>query len=74
MKTLDLHMIRHSQAGDKVREFLNFVDLPARIVTGKSSQMRGIVSFVVKEYEYDFHLESAHNVGAMIVCEKGYSF
>ena len=67
-------MIRHSQAGDKVREFLNFVDLPARIVTGKSSQMRGIVSFVVKEYEYDFHLESAHNVGAMIVCEKGYSF
>ena len=70
MKTLDLHMIRHARAGDKVREFLNFVDLPARIVTGKSSQMRNIVSLVVKEYEYDFHLESAHNVGAMIICEK----
>ena len=42
MDTLDLHMTRHSAADDKVRDFLNFADLPVRIVTGNSKQMREI--------------------------------
>ena len=69
IKTLDLHMIRHTIADDRVREFLNFADLPVRIVTGKSKQMRDIATTIIKEYEYDFYFESAHNFGALIVCE-----
>ena len=69
MQTLDLHMTRHARADDRVREFLNFAELPARIVTGKSKQMREIATNVIKEYEYEFHFESAYNFGALIVCE-----
>ncbi len=69
IETLDLHMTRHARADDKVREFLNFAELPVRIVTGKSKQMRDIATSVIKEYEYDFYFESAHNFGALIVHE-----
>ena len=69
IKTLDLHMTRHAYAEDKVREFLNFAELPVRIVTGKSKQMREIAANVIKEYEYEFYFESAYNFGALIVCD-----
>jgi len=69
IETLDLHMIRHQYAGDKVREFLNFAELPVRTITGKSKQMRDIATSVIKEYEYDFHFESSHNFGALIVSD-----
>ena len=69
LKTLDLHLTRHSKADDKVRSFLNFTELPARIITGKSQQMRKIVISVVKEYDYDYSYESAHNFGALIIKE-----
>ena len=72
--TLDLHMTRHSAADDKVRDFLNFADLPVRIVTGNSKQMREIVTRVIREYGYEFYFESSYNFGALIICEKGYSF
>lgn len=74
METLDLHMTRHSAADDKVRYFLNFADLPVRVVTGNSKQMREIVADVVKEYGYEFYFESSYNFGALIICRKGYSF
>ena len=70
IETLDLHMTRHASADNKVREFLNFADLPARIITGKSRQMRQIVIAIVKEYEYSYNFESAHNFGALIIEEK----
>ena len=72
IKTLDLHMTRHSRADDKVREFLNFAELPAKIVTGKSKQMRDIATTVIKEYGYEFYFESAHNFGALIVRDTRY--
>ena len=31
--------------------------------------MRDIATTVIVEYEYDFYFESAHNFGALIVCE-----
>ena len=65
-------MTRHSMADDKVREFLNFAELPVRIVTGKSKQMRDIATAVIKEYEYEFCFESAHNFGALIVRDSKY--
>ena len=70
INTLDLHMTRHAAVDDKVREFLNFAELPARIITGKSRQMRQIVVAIVEEYEYSCDFESAHNFGALIIEEK----
>lgn len=64
--------MRHSNVDDKVREFLNFAELPVRIVTGKSKQMRDIATTVIKEYEYEFYFESAHNFGALIVRDTRY--
>jgi len=69
IKTLDLHLTRHAKADDKVREFLNFAELPVRIVTGKSKRMRDIATAVILEYDYEFYFESAHNFGALIVCD-----
>ena len=74
LKTLDLHLTRHSKADDKVRSFLNFAELPARIITGKSQQMRKIVISVVKEYDYDYSYESAHNFGALIINERSFRY
>lgn len=70
METLDLHLTRHAIADEKVRTFLNFAELPARIITGKSQQMRNIAISVVKEYEYDYDFESAYNFGALIINER----
>ncbi len=62
-------MVRHAYVDDKVREFLNFADLPVRIITGRSKQMREIVLAIINEYEYEFHFESAHNFGALIISD-----
>ena len=69
MKTLDLHNLRHPHAGDAIRDFLNFAELPVRIVTGNSREMRSIASDVIREYEYEFYFENSYNFGALIVCE-----
>tara|TARA_B100000282_G_C31526029_1_gene396138 strand:- start:37 stop:264 length:228 start_codon:yes stop_codon:yes gene_type:complete len=70
LQTLDLHMTRHSVADDKVRSFLNFADLPVRIITGKSQQMRSIVVKVVEEYDYACDFESSYNFGSLIIDKK----
>ena len=69
METLDLHLIRHATVDDKVRSFLNFADLPAKIITGKSHQMRKIVVKIIEEYEYQYDYESSYNFGALIIKE-----
>ncbi len=63
-------MTRHSAADDKVRSFLNFADLPARIITGKSQQMRSIVIKVVEEYDYACDFENSYNFGSLIIDKK----
>jgi len=70
LETLDLHLVRHSEVDDKVRGFLNFAELPARIITGKSRQMRDIAISVVREYGYDYDFESSYNFGALIINER----
>ena len=62
-------MVRHELVDNRVREFLNFAELPVKIVTGKSKTMRNIVVKVIKEYEYDCDYESSYNFGALIVRE-----
>ena len=51
-RTLDLHGVKHSEAEEKIRRFLNFIELPAIILTGNSTKMKEIVKMVAKEYEW----------------------
>ena len=72
MRTLDLHGIKHQEAEEKIKKFLNFIELPCKIITGDSSKMKDIAHAIVDEYGWPCHLESAQNAGALIVVEKGY--
>lgn len=69
MRNLDLHGVRHEKADDKIRKFLNFVELPCRIVTGNSDTMKKFVEAIVLEYGWHCHEESAANPGTLIVIE-----
>ena len=69
MRTLDLHGVRHGSADDKIRQFLNFVELPCEIITGDSSKMKRIVEIIVKEYEWSCH-EKMCALGILVVTEK----
>ena len=69
MRTLDLHGLPHRDVDDKIRGFFNFVELPCKVITGKSQEMRSIVEGVVKEYGWYCEV-SPHNFGMLIVTEK----
>jgi hypothetical protein len=70
MRTLDLHRIRHTAADEKIRSFLNFVELPCKIVTGKSDKMKAIVKTIVEEYEWSCREEDNWDCGTLVVTEK----
>ena len=69
LRTLDLHKTRHSDVPDRVCDFLNWVDPPCKIITGKSSKMREIVEKIVYRYGYNCYSESASNYGCLIVVD-----
>ena len=68
-RMLDLHGVQHDKADEKVRTFLNFVELPCKIVTGKSDKMRKIVEKIVEEYGWELKA-SFDNFGALEISEK----
>ena len=70
MKTLDLHGVRHQEAAEKTRRFLNYIDLPCQIITGNSEAMRNIVRNIVKEYEWFCYEKDSYNYGTLVVIEK----
>ena len=70
MRSLNLHGLRHEKVDDEIRKFLNFVELPCKIITGNSEPMKNYVRGVVSEYEWACHEESAANPGTMIITEK----
>ena len=70
METLDLHGTRHARAEERVRFFLNFVELPCQVITGNSKQMKSIVIRVVDEYEWTYHEKDTYNCGALIISER----
>lgn len=69
MRHLDLHGTNHQKADDEIRKFLNFVELPCKIVTGNSDAMKKFVEIVVSEYGWQCYEESAANPGTLIVTE-----
>ena len=70
MKLLDLHGVKHDKASDRIRQFLNFVDLPCEIVTGNSSKMKEIVRTIVKEYNWECYEKDNFNYGTLIINER----
>ncbi len=70
MRTLNLHGTKHTDADNEIRKFLNFVELPCKIITGNSDRMKKFVKQIVLEYDWSFHEESAHNPGTLIIMEE----
>jgi len=70
MQKLDLHGTKHIKAEEKIRSFLNFVELPCEIITGNSPQMKSIVKSVVKEYEWECSEKDTYNYGTLIIRER----
>ena len=68
-RALDLHGYKHHEVEEVTRKFLNFVELPCRIVTGNSSKMKARVRSVVYEYGWKCREESDLNPGTLIVME-----
>ena len=70
MKILNLHGTKHSDVDEKVRKFLNFVELPCEIITGNSSKMKKIVKVIIEEYSWVCKEKDSHNFGSLIITEK----
>lgn len=70
MKTLDLHGTKHQKADDKIRSFLNFVELPCQIITGNSDDMKRIVREIVNQYGWDCYEKDNYNHGTLIINER----
>ena len=71
MEILDLHGVKHHQADEVVRSFLNFIELPCQIITGNSLTMKNIVKRVVEEYGWICYERDSYNYGSLIVIERG---
>tara|TARA_S200000501_G_scaffold40106_2_gene32714 strand:+ start:3292 stop:3474 length:183 start_codon:yes stop_codon:yes gene_type:complete len=54
---------------EKVRTFLNFVELPCQIITGNSPEMKSIVRKIVREYEWFCYERDSYNYGTLIILE-----
>ena len=70
METLDLHGTRHHKADEKIRRFLNFVELPCQIITGNSERMKSMVKDVVEEYKWFCCEKDSYNYGTLVIKEK----
>ncbi len=70
METLDLHGVKHHNADEITRSFLNFIELPCEIITGNSEQMKQIVKNVVKEYDWFCYEKDSYNYGTLVIMEK----
>ena len=61
MNTLDLHGLKHEKVDWIVENFVLMEDLPARIITGNSPAMRGIVEEVLRRYNLRAYVENVFN-------------
>ena len=68
-RKLDLHGVRHSEVEERVRKYLNFVELPTSIITGDSSKMKEEVLRIVEEYGWSTSTLPG-SFGELIITEK----
>ena len=64
---LDLHNTPHEEVEYKVIEFINFLEPPFKIITGKSEKMRQIVCNIIKKYGWAYHDEYFYNYGCIVI-------
>jgi len=69
IRTLDLHETKHADVEESVARFLNWTEVPCRIITGNSERMKNIVKKMVDKYGYSCYNESAFNFGSFIIVE-----
>lgn len=69
MPTLDLHNLYHYEIEKHVTEFINFLDPPFRIITGKSGKVRSIVIEIIERYDWTCHDEHYQNYGCLVIME-----
>tara|TARA_R100001510_G_C7650348_1_gene207856 strand:- start:617 stop:1039 length:423 start_codon:yes stop_codon:yes gene_type:complete len=70
MRILNLHGTFHRDAEEKIKKFLNFVELPCKIITGDSKKMKLIVEDIVDEYGWAISELNNYNPGTLIVVER----
>ena len=68
-RVLDLHGVTHKDVDEKVRAFLNFVELPCTIIVGKSDKMRKLVESIILEYDWSISAIGSQNSGSIKVVE-----
>lgn len=66
---LDLHDTPHEEVEHKVIEFINFLEPPFKIITGKSEKIREIVCNIIKNYGWSYHNEYFYNYGCIVIIE-----
>ena len=66
---LDLHNTPHQEVEHKVVEFINFLEPPFKIITGKSEKMREIVCNIIEKYGWSYHNEYFYNYGCIVIIE-----
>jgi len=69
VETLDLHGVRHEDAERQIHRFIYQVQLPCKIITGNSVEMKTIVRNVLEEYALHSHYEHYINNGCLVVTE-----
>jgi len=73
LKTLDLHNTKHSKVEEKLIKFVNHrlpLDLPFRIITGKSKHIHTLVIQLLKKNELYWKYENYTNIGSIIIMDK----
>jgi hypothetical protein len=70
VKILDLHGEEYDLVQQKVHSFVYNNDLPVKIITGKSENMRKIVVDTVSLLGYHTHYEKLVNEGCLVVTEQ----
>ena len=68
MKTIDLHGIKHEKVTGVIIEACAKYDIPFVVITGRSSQMKRIVSFAAAKFKLSVR-DTVNNPGRVIVYE-----
>lgn len=69
MKTIDLHGVKHEDVTNIIIEACSKYDVPFIVITGKSSQMKRIVSFAAAKFNFLVR-DAIDNPGRVIIDEK----
>jgi len=72
MKKIDLHGKNYEESEIIVSTFIenNLNNLPIKIITGNSINMKRIVIKSVKNYNLSCNYQNHHNLGALIITNK----